>query len=513
MGRWDALKPDENSGLPRKGNHSTSKWSHSQNKQDLCGAVDPDREPRPWTIDLEDQLKFHEKAIDQIKLASVLKRIREWNTTSDTETTRGSASLVHLVRLVEINDETILRTVLTLFCETISYPKLSLRGQELTECIAILSEKARSESDSSHLSLQCLIKLLSSHMKQLHAEDTVQQLVGPIFVPALQACHEIEATQISICSTIDRLLTLPRFACAMMAPLVHDVSSNGEEETMPNTVRRDLFRSLQNLLFEQAPSNALKSMACSTLAMMVETSQSTDEGRNAMITADLEQRKLDDFIVQNLDAGLPLHHSCLLLLKALLSIRVTATHYATLLVTSPSVQRQFHPSKAPKSRCRFCSLDNSCSNPFLGSLHKAISTKASGTALECTAKMVTALPWNLWFGQQPSGRGQQLQSGFHRQVVISIIQVFEVASCFVRQKREWHQSFDKLVTTLFDVVPWKDESLIEAGQELWSAVANAFVETGNATIASLMIVTLGGKITPQGNVAPMPLPMQPGIDV
>ncbi len=502
MGRWDALKPNDNSS-PKQSHHSTSSrlnWNKPRKQDSTIGYQSPQHS---IASDFANQLCFYRSRSNKFDPSKVTKMLNDVRSASIE--VQASVSLVHLVRLLEIDHETIQKKSWYLINKKICDSKQDFKKYELEECISVISEHAKSNKGASYQSVGCLARLVSSHAKDLPAEVTVRNIVGPIMLPELQHANGIEANQVSICDAIERFLSNSRFASAMLVSLVQDVSPDGKEETITNGIRINLFRSLQNLLFSEFTSNRLKSKACSTLASVIETLRKTNESRNDTTVHYLDQAKLEAFLCQNLDNQHPLYRPSLLLIRALLRMYRMTSLCSMLLFPGPPTQCQFAYSKDVP--CRYCFCQMSAFSPFLSSIHKAIAMKSSGLAFDCAIEFVTALPLNHWLMQQTGKSAPVLVSGFYRKVVDSLINILAITRCAVlQQRRDWDDSLGRLCTTVLLIIPWNDERLLKAGEALWSTLAKTFQDNQNVAIASIMIMSMGGRVNPQGRLPPMALP-------
>lgn len=500
MGRWDALKPDENTGNPKDRDHLSSCRTNREIPRKQNINTSRGSRQHSFEAELTKQLNLYHSDADEFEPGKVTNLLLKIQRASNE--VRGSVGLLSLVTLLEINNTAIRKAAMRLIEEKVRDSKQVVKEKEITECVAILAKHVTLENGTSCLSLQCLTTLISFHAKELPAEDTTRNLIDPLILPELQRSTDIETTKFSICDTIQRLLADSRFASAILSPLVHDVTVEGEEVIITNATRIKLFQALQDLLFSESTSNLLKSKACLTLSTVVETLRKTHEPRHDSMVGDLDLEKLQLFLCQNLAPEHPLYRPTLVLLRELLRT-YTQTKLCSLLLF-PGAQRQSIIRSCRDQPCTHCCCAFSGASPFLSSVHKAISLTNSGLALECTAELVAALPLNFWMQRQPGNCN--VTSGFHRKVVDSLICLIATARCAVIQKNECGNSLAQLCTNALLLIPWDDERLIKTGEELWSTLVTAFKQTHDGAIASVLISSMGGRVTPQGKLLPMVRP-------
>jgi hypothetical protein len=562
MGRWDALKPDDDSkdGGEWSSSSKSSRQSHRATNASSAAkprsntpTVDASSPPFEWkprkqqgwtntavastgsastttatstrrttredqtalTLSLlTDQLQYYRSKSELFDQTKVQKALEEIKIISP-----RSLSLLVLVDLLEIDQAMIQTAAWQRIDERLnqvvsSSQLMALDKDEAADCIEKLAKyyyaRAANEEYAS-TAIDCLGRIVSSQVKELPAEETAQNVVGPILLRALNDVPSggEEATQISVCESMDKILSNSRFASAILAPLVQDVSTDGKEQTVTNPLRKDLFRSLQNILFSESRSVLLRAKACSTLASTIETLRKTDETSNT----DLDQPNLEQFLATNLDHTLPLYRPSLILLRVVLRMYPNAVTKLCSRLLFPDRSMSGGGGGSHRDRpCAHCACRVSGLSSFFASVHSSITTESSGLAFDCVTELIDALPLDRWLlKRQPHGRNPV--SGFYRKVVHSLAQLVSIARCAVLQKggAVWEESLGRLCTKCFVAIPWDDESLEKEGESFWSILASSFQNPGTSSISRTSISTvlisgMGGRVTPQGDLPPMSLP-------
>ena len=462
---------------------------------------------------LSRQLDYYQtksKDFDADKLEKAMEEIE-----ASSKVIRESVSLLLLVNLLEVDKDMIRGKVLDHIHQRLMLQdsKVKVDKGEAIKCMEGLVRFWKS-NHASHRSMTvvCLCRLASSQAKRLPAEDTAHKVVGPILLPALQIGDE--KIQTTVCDTLEALLPHPPFASALLAPLVQDVSAEGKEQTVASPIRRDLFQSLQSILFSETTSTRLQTKLCTTLACTIETLPKTEEKANlTAIPIDLNAPALERFIIQNLESSLPLHQPSLVVLRALLRTypKVMTKFGSQLLFPSPTASQNY-PGRERK--CIHCSCHLSALSPFLRSAHDTVTAgESSQLTLSCTANLVRVLPWDLWLKQRR--QSQSAASGFYRKVADSLMRIVQIARCAVLKSRKtkWEDALGRLCTTLFGDIPWDDNYLVKAGEDLWETLAASYLDPSTSlpyksAVVAVLIASMGGRETPQGDLPPMALPVQ-----
>lgn len=555
MGRWDALKPEENKDGGRSSSSAKSPTLRQSQRANNSSSANPrsnaqigDSSPsyqswKPgkqkgwnvaartpttpgkrilatqdpttcWATSLSNQVHYFRSRSELFEPTEVQTTLEEIRLSS--MAVRESVSLLVLVDLLEIDQEILQAAAWNLIDERLkdSSKVPAMEKEEAKGCVEKLARYLGLKTGGhSSQSIRCLGRLVSSQADQLSAEETAQKVVGPILLPALETlpCGD-EFMQICVFDSMNKLLSNSQFASAILSPLVQDVSTDGKTQTVTNPIRKDLFRSLQTLLFSESNSNLLRAHACSTLAATIETLRTTDETSSTApaTPSDLDQPALEQFLWTNLDHTLPLYRPSLLLLRAVLRIYPkSVTKLASrLLFPDRSKNGSQQDRQCPRCSCRPIEFSS-----FLTSVHNSLGVNAlGGLALDCTAELIGVLPLDRCLKLQPHGR--KPVSGFYRKVVDSLSQTVSIARCAALQKQgmAWEESsVGRLCTRLFVAIPWDDESLEKAGEYLWSTLATSFQDpqtppSSHGAIAAALISSMGGCVTPQGDLPPMVLP-------
>lgn len=522
MGRWDALKPEESKadggsskGSSRKGvlesgnrwkpqnsGDSTSRGSHQPGQATRNQTSAGQTNGKALSTILSNQLCYYRLKSKDFELQRTLRTLEDCNASS--KAALENVSLVLLVDLLEIDDKAIQEKALNLVDRRLQDSKLA-SDEKVVECVQKLTKFAEGTAWHGSFPIECLCRLISLHAKALPAEETAHKIVGPLFLPTLQVTQGDESICVVVCNTIEALLLQSKFASAILSPLVEDVSNDGKEETVANPIRCELFRSLQAMLFAEKTAPILQRKACATLACAIETLRKTDGTSNTM-PIDLDLSGLEHSITRNLNAQQSMYHSSLLLLRALLR-----TYPKAMTQLGP---RLFFPTpagtnRAGRQKCTMCSCPLAEVSHFLRSVHDSIGTDMSGLSLDCTEILIRALPWDLWLKRQL----RQPVSGFYRKVVDSLASIILISRCAVlpRPEVKWDDELGRLCTTLFAEIPWEDDTLVRAGEELWSTLTAALSDPRTSSnsksgIVAILISGVGGRVTPQGDLLPMALP-------
>ena len=512
MGRWDALNPEERKQVSRhptphawRSDHNpiaiptkcaqnvNSRWSGH------IGMTGESRTISVWSFVLQQQLECYKKNEPGFKTSQVESTLIEISESPKEK--RIGLSLVAVVHLLEIQDPQIQKLALGIIFD---HANDDLSKRDAVECVESFARLGVKQpwSSSSEI-MQCLGRLLAGQAKYLPAEETSERVVGSILIPYMDGpTSGDESAKVSICKSVEQLLQHPHFSSAILAPLVQDVTDNGREETIPNPIRLQLFRSLQTKLFTETLFQELRASACSVLTTSIERMQKMNRSKPNADINELDMAKLESFLAEHLRYSSPLFLRSSRLLKALLQV-YPITKLGTRLLFSDGASRIRRESQESWA-CPSCGCWQTQFNPFLSSVHMSLGTSFSKLGMDCVTELFIALPLELWMKQPTSPRGPA--SGFFRKVVEALVNVLMIARCAVSREHVNIDALGNLCKTVLQRVPWYDDDVVKAGEDLWGSLAVG-LDCGNSAykkqIAEILIQSLGGKVTPQGSLTTM----------
>lgn len=517
MSRWEALKPsnEEKSTKPDTQTASTGKrsklrrfaadkdWQSSQKDQDGWK-----KSTKASCSSLRDELRRYETHNGKARFDSrILVQSMKNLSVKDSTTTEIKDYFLALLDTLRVQDEGVQKSALLKLLEFLDHQNFRLSSGEAVSSASKLVQfyEGCSQPKLSSLSVQCASSFSRSQVRILLGEETANGLVSQMLLPTLESSQEIQLVE-EILQALSELMQHKHHKSALFAPLVQDISTEGKEEQAPNPLRRCLFQAFQNRLFSSAEQTSSRSLAAKCLSRAIEAIERIDEAKS--ISKDLNQSKLETFIEDQLgESTNSLRFEALQLLRVLLRTypKSMATTGSKLLFSSTTAQTQ---ERAIGGACRTCSAQRSSLACFLGTLHdnKHSDSYDSSLAVECLCDLVDVLPWGLWLKPSRS----TVLTGFSRVVVESVCRMLKVVRCiFVRQI----YSIDlvcKLNSTLFTKLPWRDKVLVDEGSHLASEMFK-MIPNGDEPYRSRKVICemlsecMGGKVTPQGKLTPMPL--------
>lgn len=491
---------------------------------------------------LKDQLALYNSNSDNFQRATFSRTLRSFmDDTARSEMKSVPPDTVALIMdLFDIQLDGIQEIVVHGFHQLLREQRLILSKKEVIKCLTHFKGQCKqSATTNSQLPVECLAYIVSYHAKSLPVEGTTQEIVSPILLEHFRSSKTPTSTKLLICKVISELLCQSKYVSAVLAPLVQDVSVDGKEETTTNPNRQQLFLALQEVLFaSNAPDQdnySIKSQACQTLAQAIDALQKTNvSGAAIRPPQELDQIALNHFLTRHLLYEFtPMFEPTAALLRAILHTfpkATSTTKFASSLLFPDHPSIRHSSSKVPTELCPRCGSRTTQLSAFLALIHTGIATRSNeeilvstNLAIQCLADLLVVLPWGLWLTQSKSNT---TPSGFHRKVVDSLCGVVKVSFCLVSQQREdLASSMTVLCRTVFDVIPWNDERLLPVGVDLWAKLASlvytstpiqqfknpeptATMRVSSLIIADILVASMGGRVTPQGNLSPMTLPAQ-----
>lgn len=513
MGRWDALKPDDST---ETSNHQPSRRNEKDtpnsgydgykrprgiNRHRKLQPVKPEhtRHATALISILEEQLHDNRNGpnFERTRVKEAMHAIK-----GDLKNSRSGTPLIHIVDLLEGNDEEIRKLAVDIL---VNHRNDDISCQDAVRIVQKLNMLCTAQSKSSGL-MSCLARFVSGQANKLPAEETTENIVGSTLLSYLTDCTNADSPAMtSICRSIGELLKVNGFSSAMLAPLIQDVSAEGNEELATNQIRRNLFRCLQTTLLKETLPIDARLTACSVLTVAMEESHKINKQKSKADVSELDQTELESFFYVNLAHQSPLYESSCRLLKALLEV-YPATKLSTRLLFSEGFKSK--DLEAPMVSCPYCGARLSKFGHVLASVHATFGSESAAAGLDCITALLKTLPLDLWLGQGLACRASM--TGFRRQVIETLINILTFAKCSVLRAKQSSSSVSKLCTTALLHFQWRDETMTKAGEDLWASLVASFASADSAQeriVAETLITCIGGKVTPQGTLTRMQPPV------
>jgi hypothetical protein len=325
------------------------------------------------------------------------------------------------------------------------------------------------------------------------------------------------------------LLKNRKHASAVMAPLVNDVTVEGNEDQVANPIRCNMFRALQQQLLLKPPTNPSTDArpwedSCQCLTIALQEARTIDGTKHhaGMVDTDIDVAIVRRFLSCTLAAKTAsgrIKKLSLELLHALIQRHpesaLTLATSSLLIMTSPSMTTSVRERQ--NSECSRCGYSGT--SLLLGSIHE--SHADPGLAMECIADLLHNIPLHLWLRNErrgPEGQQKWSQSTFRQQVSEGLLNTIRVARCCL-DTVDGERDIDSLVHLIKVIllqIPYEDEnddlhkmaSLLVQGSLallLEDARRSAKLRDG---MADVLVECMGGRVTPQGQLTSMVSPMK-----
>jgi hypothetical protein len=396
---------------------------------------------------------------------------------------------------------------------------------------ASLRDECKSTRDPVHV--ESLAQMVASSLGVLHAEEMARDVVQGIFLPFLEGVststprHGLNA-QLAVLDAIHSLLKDSKHASAVMAPLVNDVTVEGNEDQVANPIRCRMFRALQQQLLTP-PSNSSRDArpwehSCQCLIRALQEARKIDGTKHhaGMAHTDIDVPVVRRFLEYTLAATTTsgrLRKLSLELLHALIQRHPesASTLATSLMMTSSSVLVAMSMSEKHNSECSRCGYHGT--SQLLGLVHESHVDR--GLAMECTAALLHGMPLHLWLRNErrggPGGQRKWSQSTFRQQVSEGLVNVIRVARCCLA-KVDDERIIDSLVhltKAILLEIPYEDENddihkmaslLVEESLALLldNTQHSAKVRDG---MTDVLVECMGGRVTPHGQLTRMVSPL------
>ena len=145
------------------------------------------------------------------------------------------------------------------------------------DCYQKLDEGACGAFETKYLLLQCTSNFIQikRFAESLQGEETSNFIVRSIFLPILEQQTWTEFSQrnkfwMLLLKALFTLIRQHHHASALLAPLVVDVSENGEEELRPNPLRLRLLSALLDILLDEHTTPEASGVCCNILATVLD---------------------------------------------------------------------------------------------------------------------------------------------------------------------------------------------------------------------------------------------------
>eukprot|EP00934_Nitzschia_sp_Nitz4_P004051 Nitzschia sp. Nitz4//scaffold122_size67431//53195//56308//NITZ4_006094-RA/size67431-augustus-gene-0.59-mRNA-1//-1//CDS//3329534430//4041//frame0 len=447
--------------------------------------------------------------------------------------TSSHPSFKHVTLLIDLFDipDASLQSKLLRHIPSYFRGQLDLSPQEANDCISKLVTRYLEKSNLANAVLLSLTSLVTSQASVLSAEQTSRTFLGPIALQALQDSLLPPDIKQQLCELFLFLLPKTPYSSALLAPLVQDVSEDGKESTLVNPNRRLLFHALQGVLLDSTvptiaaivkqdvdvATTQLRTSACMTLAKAVDALKMHHESSHPFPQDLFDLPKLDAFLLGTMHhLSSPLFLPTITLFRSLLRSfpKATTRLAARLLDPYPGSQT---PLTSPSCPC--CSVPFATPPDFVTLLHASLSLpllEVSLAALDTLTDLLQVLPWALWL-RRPNAK--LAPTAFYRKVHGFLQSMLHVAKCMAMQLAQSNKpcpsSFVAYFQSIFLSIPWSqtaDELLLRDSKDLWGNLACLSLDTqasSNKTltlITDMLVVTTGGKVTPNGTLSCLTLP-------
>jgi hypothetical protein len=386
--------------------------------------------------------------------------------------------------------------------------------------------------------IDALAQVVATSLDILPAEEMARDVVQGIFLPFLEEVSPTTTTnttdrqilnaQLAVFHAIHSLLKNRKHASAVMAPLVNDVTIEGNENQVANPIRCNMFRALQLQLLLKPPSNPGTDArpwedCCQCLTQAIQEAKTIDGTKHhaGMADTDIDAAIVRRFLSCTLAAKTAsgrIQKLSLELLHALIQRHpesaLTLATSSLLLMASPTVKtssRERHSSEC--SRCGY-----SGTSLLLGAVHETHADR--GLAMECTAELLHNLPLHLWLRNErrgPEGHRKFSQSTFRQQVSDGLLNTIRVARCFLDRVDDERNvdSLVHLIKVILLEIPYEDEN--DDLHKMASLLAKESLallldDTQRSSklrdeMTDVLVGCMGGRVTPQGHLTNMVSPI------
>jgi hypothetical protein len=411
--------------------------------------------------------------------------------------------------------------------------------------------------------LRCLALVVRSHRAFLPGEETAQTLVGGTFLPYLEndslrrkvALAEVSSgsttrTYRCICETTKTLLIDPKHSSALLAPLVHDISIlDGKEEQAINPLRSRLLAVFAKPLVGLDKANVEEQTeACYALATAVQAIEMLDSsigvipGEGSSVVKSVESFVLDVLKEPKVPDSSPsgclimnLKSAVLRLLKGLISAYPGAvtglgwklmvegcdTFVSSSLPSPTSMKKHIDKSRTCPCCAKAVFRPDSAFLPYL--IHSNPTTtvdfEITVRAIQCLSGFTSALPWKIWLEKDyrstisTTPARMSSSSGLYRRATTALDALLRIALCSFQGCVSFTtlDTLGTLIRVIFNDIPYTNAKLIQAGEDLWSALASFIFDPNandrkRAVSNGLILASLGGTTTPKGELVPACIP-------
>jgi hypothetical protein len=384
-------------------------------------------------------------------------------------------------------------------------------------------------------------------------------------IPSSSPCESgTVLLQIDVLQAIGTILDSAKHASSLLAPLVQDVAEDGIEQHVVNPLRRQLFASLQHHLVDSLPASALSKSgqvdtssqlqvcACQCLIKALNAAHRVKAGNisNDMKKSDTStSTDIDLIAMENIACRMLLSnraHDMRLLALELVQALVkycpdaSAGLGSTLLaVRTPLFQQQHSRSVPVQQRCCSVCQKREYELPILLTLVHGrpfgtpngndelflVEAQVQLAAIQCLNDLIGTMPLKKWLvSSSITPRKSSVAasaSGFGRSIVDSLTKVTQITRCLFQRPPTTFlphvELFAQLAKTVLVDIPYQEHQLAhltnaacELCECLGSLAHQRLFFLGNETlqraIFSVLIDSMGGRVTPQGHLTPMSMP-------
>lgn len=434
-----------------------------------------------------------------------------------------SSSFLLLVDLLSIEDSGVVQCAGRLMEYLLEERSISFSKEEGFRCITKLS--AHHQNGPSSYAMEIPLSLLiRSQAPKFPAEEMAQHIFGPLLLPCLESSTSTPKLFSCMCQTLSGVLQHHNHASAILAPLVEDVSSDGEEKKIMNPLKIRIFSALTICLstFSNDMSQK-KSSACYTLSDAITATMKVDGTfRTTATNTDLDISALKGFFLTSLQSPYDsLFVPSMVLLRSILrrSASESTSSIRSQVFLDLLCNLIFEPCRTSalrRTRCSVCSKRGDEIGQLLSIVHNGqtnpsrLNTNTVNLANDCLADVLQALPWTLWL-QRGKGNNRHAISGFRRKIIDFLSNLTTIACCtFHRCNEVSVSSTCNLLKSCFAATQVEDDTLVRLSINLWSTLAKSSITTKSTKVreklVQLLVESIGGRVTPSGEILPMYTP-------
>jgi hypothetical protein len=372
--------------------------------------------------------------------------------------------------------------------------------------------------------------------------------------------------RIDVLQAIGTVLDSAKHASSLLAPLVQDVAEDGSEQHVVNPLRQQLFASLQQHLLDSLPGNMssksaevctspqLQDCTCQCLIKALNAAHKVKAGNisNDMKKSDTStSTDIDLIAMENIACRMLLSNKvqdmrllAFELAQALIKYcpDVSAGLGSTLLAARTPRFQQQHTSRSVPSQEQCCPLcqKREYELPILLTLVHGhpfktsndtdkllVQAKVQLAAIQCLNDLIGTMPLKKWLASSSittrKSSAVASASGFGRSIVDSLTKVVQITRCLFQRPPAILlppvELLAQLAKTVLVDIPYQEHQLAHltnAACELCECLGNltmahqrSFIlrnETLQGAVFSVLIDSMGGRVTPQGHLTPMSIP-------